>query len=74
MSTPSYPTYRDHLARKLWLTRDARTLVIADMSTDHILASLAKCQRDNWRIAFIPIFLEELANRGFKSTHPELFV
>ena len=71
MSTPSY---HNHLARKLWLTRDNLTVLIPSMSTDHILASLAKCQRDNWRIAFIPIFLEELANRGFKSTHPELFV
>lgn len=70
----SIPSYHDHLTRKLWLTRDHRTIPIYSMSTDHILAALAKCQRDNWRTAFIPIFLEELANRGFKSTHPELFV
>lgn len=61
-------------SNKVWLTRDNRKLPIVEMSTDHILASLAKCQRDNWRMVFIPIFLEELTNRGLKTTNPELFI
>lgn len=66
--------YSDAIKHRIWLTRTNTNILVSQMSTDHILASLAKCQRDNWRTAFIPIFLEELANRGFKSTHPELFV
>lgn len=57
-----------------WVTKSHERIPVTSMSTDHILASLAKCQRDNWRTAFIPIFLEELEARGFKSTHPELFI
>lgn len=57
-----------------WITKNYNRIPVSQMSTDHILASLAKCQRDNWRTAFIPIFLDELEARGFKSTNPELFI
>lgn len=73
MSYDAFP-YNAYAKRSLWKPREGGLIKVPDMSTDHILAALAKCQRDNWRTAFIPIFLEELANRGFKSTHPELFV
>lgn len=66
--------YSDSVKHKLWMTKSNTNIPVSSMSTDHILASLAKCQRDNWRTAFIPIFLEELANRGFKLTNPELFI
>lgn len=66
--------YTDSVKHRLWITKSNARIPISSMSTDHILASLAKCQRDNWRTAFIPIFLEELEARGFKSTHPELFI
>ena len=66
--------YSDSVKHKLWITKSNANIPVSSMSTDHILASLAKCQRDNWRTAFIPIFLEELEARGFKSTHPELFI
>ena len=70
----SIPTSSPFSYHKLWSTRSNDTLTVSDMTTAHILASLAKCQRDNWRTAFIPIFLEELEARGFKLTHPELFI
>ena len=66
--------YADAVKHKLWVTKSNARIPISSMPTDHILASLAKCQRDNWRTAFIPIFLDELEARGFKSTHPELFI
>lgn len=66
--------YSDSVKHKLWITKSYAHVPISSMSTNHILACLAKCQRDNWRTAFIPIFLEELTNRGFKLTHPELFI
>lgn len=66
--------YADSVKHRLWITKSNARVPISSMSTDHILASLAKCQRDNWRTAFIPILLEELEARGFKSTNPELFI
>ncbi len=66
--------YADSVKHRLWITKSNARVPISSMATDHILASLAKCQRGNWRTAFIPIFLEELEARGFKSTHPELFI
>lgn len=66
--------YADSVKHGLWVTKSNAYIPISSMSTDHILASLAKCQRDNWRTAFIPTFLNELEARGFKSTHPELFI
>ena len=69
MNTADYYT-----SNKLWPTRYQGDILVSDMTDSHILASLAKCQRDNWRLSFIPVFLAELESRGFKQSHPELFI
>lgn len=69
MNTADYYT-----SNKLWPTRDQGDILVSAMTDSHILASLAKCTQDNWRLSFIPVFLSELESRGFKQTHPELFI
>lgn len=64
----------DHPNDVFWVTRDQTHIPVSMMTTPHILASLAKCQRDNWRTSYIPLFLSVLASRGLKDTHPELFI
>lgn len=60
--------------RDKWITKHHNAISISSMSDGHIIASLNKCIRDKWRVAYIPIFLTELRSRGFDKTHPELFV
>lgn len=57
-----------------WVTKHHNGILVSDMSDGHIIASLNKCIRDKWRVAYIPVFLDELRSRGFDKTHPELFV
>ena len=63
-----------YISNKLWPTRDQGDIHVSAMADSHILASIAKCTRDNWRLSFIPVFLAELESRGFKQSHPELFI
>lgn len=63
-----------YVDNRIWLTRDNTEIQVSSMSDTHILLSYYKCVRDNWRTTFIPIFLDELSHRGFRSTHPELFI
>jgi len=57
-----------------WLTKDDKIIRIPNMDTSHIVNSLSKCLRDNWRIAYIPTFLKELENRGLTNEYPEFFI
>lgn len=66
--------YRAAIASKKWIDRDYRVMSISSMSDAHIIASLNKCIREQWRVSYIPLFLEELRSRGFDKTHPELFI
>ena len=63
-----------YVDNRTWLTRDNTEIQVSNMSSQHILSSYYKCVRDNWRTAFIPIFLDELSHRGYRTTHPELFI
>lgn len=47
----------------IWVTKDQRHIEIKDMSTSHIINSIAKCKRDNWRLDAIPYLEAELQSR-----------
>lgn len=53
------------LENQLWKTKDGRILPISSMSTQHILNSLRKIRRDNWRKPYGYLFNEELKRRGY---------
>ena len=67
-------TYDEAIKTKTWLTNINTAIRLEDMSNGHLISSLKKCERENWRTRFIPLLQEELASRGFKQTHPELFL
>lgn len=62
------------MSTHLWTTRANTSVPVSSMSDSHLLASLAKCLRDNWRLAYVLIFLNELASRGYRDTYPEFFI
>lgn len=66
--------YHYYLDRGIWITRDQTELPISSMSSQHLLSSYYKCIRDNWRLPFVPLLLAELATRGYRTSHPELFI
>jgi len=49
--------------KEIWHTQDGRAIQIDKMDTKHIIFSLNKCIRENWRVRFIPLFREELEKR-----------
>ena len=54
----------------LWRTAgtngcNGKTIEIKDMSTSHIVNSIAKCKRDNWRLEAIPYLEAELKRRDY---------
>lgn len=53
------------LENQLWKTKDGRILPVSSMSTQHILNSLKKISRDNWRTAYAVLLKAELQKRGF---------
>ena len=63
-----------YLDRGIWITRDQTELPISSMSSQHLLSSYYKCIRDNWRLPFVPLLLAELATRGYRTSHPEIFI
>ena len=62
------------LSNRIWLTRDQTEIPISSMTSQHLLSSYYKCIRDNWRLSFVPLLLDELASRGYRTSHPELFL
>lgn len=56
---------QDLLENQLWETKDGRILPVSSMSTQHILNSLKKISRDNWRTAYAVLLKAELQKRGF---------
>ena len=48
----------------IWVTKDNRRIDIRDMTTQHIINSIAKCKRDKWRLSAIPYLEAELASRN----------
>lgn len=66
--------YHYYLDRGIWITRDQTELPISSMSSQHLLLSYYKCVRDNWRLPFVPLLLAELATRGYRTSHPEIFI
>lgn len=70
----THTMYPASVTYKMWHDKQNRKFLISDMTTDHIIASLNKCIRDQWRTAHIPLFLDELRSRGVDKTHPELFI
>lgn len=67
--------YHYYLDRGIWITRDQTELpIISSMSSQHLLLSYYKCVRDNWRLPFVPLLLAELATRGYRTSHPEIFI
>lgn len=63
-----------YLSNRIWLTRDQTEIPISSMTSQHLLSSYYKCIRDNWRLSFVPLLLDELASRGYRTSHPELFL
>ena len=57
-----------------WITRYGKAITISSMTDAHIIYAYKKCIRDNWRLRYIPLFLEELESRGYRESHPELFI
>ena len=54
-----------------WVTRgtngcNGEKIEIKDMETSHIVNSLKKCKRQNWRVEAIPYLEAELKRRGVK--------
>ena len=45
---------------------DGEKIEIKDMETSHIINSLKKCKRQNWRVEAIPYLEAELKRRGVK--------
>lgn len=66
--------YHYYLDRGIWITGDQTELPISSMSSQHLLLSYYKCIRDNWRLPFVPLLLAELATRGYRTSHPEIFI
>lgn len=66
--------YHYYLDRGIWITSDQTELPISSMSSQHLLLSYYKCIRDNWRLPFVPLLLAELATRGYRTSHPEIFI
>ena len=52
-----------NISKEIWYTQDGRAFQIDEMDTQHIIFSLNKCIKENWRVRFIPLFKEELKNR-----------
>jgi hypothetical protein len=63
-----------YLTHRVWPTKDQSELPISSMTPQHLLSSYYKCIRDNWRLSFVPLLLDELASRGYHTSHPELFI
>ena len=54
----------------IWVCKDGREIQIKDMSTTHIINSIAMIQRSirngqPWRTEYLPLLQEELDNRQF---------
>lgn len=63
-----------YLTNHIWRTSNKTELPISSMSSQHLLSSYYKCIRDNWRLPFVPLLLAELATRGYRTSHPEIFI
>lgn len=74
IATTQYTPPEYLLKSKLWQTKDRSLIPISSMSDQHLLSSYYKCIRDNWRLSFVPLLLDELASRGYRTSHPELFI
>lgn len=62
------------LGYTMWTTKSGNTIPINSMTDKHLLSSYLRCVKNNWRTEFIPALLEELEARGYKESHPELFI
>ncbi len=51
---------------KIWRCRDGRRLLVSQMATSHILNSIARIQRLNWRRAYLPRLELELEIRKLR--------
>ena len=58
----------------MWTTKTYNTIPINSMTDEHLLSSYLLCVKNNWRTEFIPALFEELEARGYKESHPELFI
>ena len=47
----------------IWKTKDKKHIRIKEMSTQHIIFSINKIKRENWRVYYLPILQEELNKR-----------
>jgi hypothetical protein len=58
----------------IWAQKDGTVTSIKAMSSTHLINSIKKCQRDKWRISYLPYLLKEAKNRGLDDIYPELFI
>lgn len=48
----------------VWETKNGELLNITDMETDHIKNCVKVIKEHNWRRVYLPIFIQELKDRG----------
>ena len=57
-------TYRDYLLKNnLWECRNKKIIPISEMSTIHIINSINKIKRENWRPYYLQPLQKELTKR-----------
>ena len=66
--------FHDEKNHPFWLTKGNYHKSLFDMTDQYLLSTLEKCIRDQWRLSMIPFILDELVSRGYRKTHPELFI
>lgn len=48
----------------IWTSGNGRKIAVSDMATSHIINSIKKIKRENWKVDWLPILTEELNRRN----------
>ncbi len=51
---------------RIWVTKNGQAIPVSKMETKHIVNSIAKIERDNWRKSYLPRLYLELDIRKLK--------
>ena len=55
----------DYIKRGLWLTNSGITLKISEMTDSHLINSINRIERLDWRKDYLPLLKEELKRRKY---------